>query len=833
MCILYYDHTPVTYGFRGFFRERIMNNPKKPFTSVEEVEILCSRGLNVSDRHDTELKLLHNNYYTVINGYKYPFLDQGCCTSNEVFKSGASFSELFALYTFDCNLRALLFEYILKVEHQLKSVISHQFAEKYPNQVYPDYLTKENFDVDRDGKLPSKKETRYSKLRLDIERELNHQVDNNNPMIKHYKEKYNNLPPWILISIFSFGMLRSFYYCLNNSMQNDIARVFGLKPDRLASYLSALNLFRNACAHDERIYNTRLHNRVSRIDKEGNKKEYETVYVIVLILKDMLDAPAFMSFYSKLDGYITELAQSLKTIDISQILNEMGMPIESAVRKNELGPLSKGCILSSTEFYEVLKKYIVPLFPITAELNPISKDDIIKKNRACKMIECNCGLLYFAQSTDSEFEYIIRLNDGGKNVDMSMIVEDASRHLTTLINYLHVFWNLGEFSSYRSEKISAAFPILCEQAYELAICSLICKRDNLVLYKNYNALCMKRKQIVGSIDSSILSEIEAEISRELKQIHLIEKIEDIADKTLYSILRQIATWSSKTYEGQKKTFGIIVCKDLLCENGKTFNYIDFLKSDYSATINDGVYSAVELYADGSFKSHLAITQPKGCMQPSIPYPFAGFASLCHNGKIGILLTETEDIFVICDEQLCYTRHNDIWIRSKANMIIEHLIKELHLRREEASVIYQSITDVSYSRGGACIGIIEDDVLPQKLHDMLEAGLLLNKSKSSKLEAIRTLLSTGGDSMYRQQSFFSINRALRRELLELDGAMVLSSSGYIHAAGTIIRLEGVDNLGGGRTAAAMQLSEFGTAIKVSQDGYVEIFKQREPILKMFT
>ena len=55
-----------------------MNNPKKPFTSVEEeVEILCSRGLNVSDRHDTELKLLHNNYYTVINGYKYPFLDQG------------------------------------------------------------------------------------------------------------------------------------------------------------------------------------------------------------------------------------------------------------------------------------------------------------------------------------------------------------------------------------------------------------------------------------------------------------------------------------------------------------------------------------------------------------------------------------------------------------------------------------------------------------------------------------------------------------------------------------------------------------------------------------
>ena len=86
---------------------------------------------------------------------------------------------------------------------------------------------------------------------------------------------------------------------------------------------------------------------------------------------------------------------------------------------------------------------------------------------------------------------------------------------------------------------------------------------------------------------------------------------------------------------------------------------------------------------------------------------------------------------------------------------------------------------------------------------------------------------------RQKSFFELDRALRRELLELDGAMVLSSSGDIHVIGTIIKLEGSGSDGGGRTAAAKQLSEYGLAIKVSQDGYVQIFKNREPILEIMT
>ncbi len=55
--------------------------------------------------------------------------------------------------------------------------------------------------------------------------------------------------------------------------------------------------------------------------------------------------------------------------------------------------------------------------------------------------------------------------------------------------------------------------------------------------------------------------------------------EHIAEKTLYEILTQIEAWANKTYEGQKKTFGIVFCKDRLSPDENTFDYVEFLKSD--------------------------------------------------------------------------------------------------------------------------------------------------------------------------------------------------------------------------------------------------------------
>lgn len=803
-----------------------MSDLQKPFKNVdEEIQILQSRGLIIANVDDAKAKLLNNNYYTVINGYKYPFLEKLEPPLEERYKEGASFDEIFSLYEFDCQLRALLLKYILRVEHKLKSVISHVFAGKYRDIPYPDYLDRRYFDIENS----KKNQDLYKNLRNHIGAEIAHQKENNNQILFHYEKKYQNIPPWILVSFLSFGMMRIFYCCLKNQDQNDIGKKFKLFPDTMKDYLSALNIYRNSCAHDERIYNSVLRNKVVRKNARGDKTEYNRVYVVILILKDMLDAATFMTFYAELDTCINTLKNSLKTIDISDIFRAMGMPEDSAVRKAELGPLEHGDALSLQEFHDVLERYILPILPIPVELLPTPEDDEIRINPRRTLVSYENNRLYFSQSIEGNFVYYVSVPNQSA-IDGQ--IETIQDHLTALIDFIHVFWNLSNLSIYDRDKVEIAFPNLCEQAYALTICSLMCRKESEGASRRFNDAKMRYKRACGTVSTETLKDLKAEVDRYRDEYQQVVQNETRAQQSLYRSLTQIETWANKTYEGQKKTFGIILNRSELPSSGASFNYIEFLKSDYSATINDGLYSAVELYVDGSFKAHISICASSESRFPSIPYPFTGFAELCTDDKIGILLAASGDIFIISGQKLCYTKHNGFWLRCNADKVITQIMTELDMDDlDRASAIYQTITDLSYSRGGACIGIVQEDALSDELLEMIEGGLLSAETADAKQIAIRNLIMNNGGS--EKKSFYELDRYLRRELLELDGATVFSRSGLIHVIGTIIKLNGSGSTGGGRTAAAMQLSEFGLAIKISQDGYVQLFKNREKILEILT
>ena len=799
---------------------------KKPFKSIEEqLSILKSRGLIIQDDESVRNKLLHNNYYTIVNGYKYPFLKN--LGESETFKDGATFEEIFALYEFDCSLRALLLKYILKVEHQLKSVISHHFASSRKNMIYPDYLDVEQFGINENGSVSIKKQRAYDDFMENVQAELKHQLANHNPMLEHYKTKYGDIPPWILVSTLSFGMIRAFYYCLNNREQNEIARKFNLFPNSLNDYLAALNIYRNACAHDERIYNLPLRNRISRRDVYGCKKEYGNIYIVFLALKDMLDSETFMSFYSEFDNHLNVLTQNLKTISVSEIFRAMGMPESADVRKADLGALERGNALSELEFKEVLCRYIIPMLPMPTLLKSVDDKDQNKHNLRCKFVELIDNKLYFSQSKVGEFSYYVFLNN---TIISAEQINNIQQHLSTLIDYIHVFWNLSNLSACGRDKVEIAFPVLCEQAYELTICNLMCKINSADLYRKYSKIYKDYQQKVGKLSDEELLELKSLLINSRKNYYDSIDNESLVQRTLYAILMQLETWSIKTYEGQRKTFGIILCKNELSNNYNSFDYIEFLKKDYSATINDGFYSAVELYSDGIYKSHVQINNNVNLFLPSIAYPLTGFANLCDENKIGILLTESGDILIINDKKLCYTKHNGRWLRCDSTNVITRIKEELELEYiNHAELIYQTIVDISYSRGGACIGVVNSDILPPELSNMIEAGLLCKNHTDEKLIALKNLITKNN----RQNTFYSLDRHLRRELLELDGAMVFSKNGLIHAIGTIIKLDGSGSTGGGRTAAAIQLSQYGLSIKVSQDGYVQLFKNGVSILEIMT
>ena len=78
----------------------------KDFKTVEQqLEILRTRGLSITD--DTKAKdfLLHNNYYRV-SGYSLTL------RKNDVFSKSATFQNIIDIYQFDHELRHIILEYM-------------------------------------------------------------------------------------------------------------------------------------------------------------------------------------------------------------------------------------------------------------------------------------------------------------------------------------------------------------------------------------------------------------------------------------------------------------------------------------------------------------------------------------------------------------------------------------------------------------------------------------------------------------------------------------------------------------------------------------------------
>lgn len=80
----------------------------KPFKTIEEqVELLEARGVATDD--GTPEVLLREGYYSVVNGYKEPFVDKEKSESakDDHYLPGTSFADIYALFMFDRELRML------------------------------------------------------------------------------------------------------------------------------------------------------------------------------------------------------------------------------------------------------------------------------------------------------------------------------------------------------------------------------------------------------------------------------------------------------------------------------------------------------------------------------------------------------------------------------------------------------------------------------------------------------------------------------------------------------------------------------------------------------
>ena len=164
---------------------------EKTYKSYRQLlNILRSRGMNIGkgSQGSRVMRILQSeNYYNVINGYKELFLASPATpTSDEVYKPGTTFDEVYSLYTFDRELRNIYLKYLLKLENTFKTVIAHEFSKKYGHD---NYLKIDNFDTSNEQKIAS-----AIKLIGDIQQETARQMNKHHQIVTHYMTEHGYIP---------------------------------------------------------------------------------------------------------------------------------------------------------------------------------------------------------------------------------------------------------------------------------------------------------------------------------------------------------------------------------------------------------------------------------------------------------------------------------------------------------------------------------------------------------------------------------------------------------------------------------------------------------------
>ena len=212
---------------------------KSPATVEAQIEKLQSRGCLIEDMDHAVCALSNINYYRLAH-YFAIFLE-----TKSRYRAGTSFEAVMHIYDFDRLLRSLLLMALEEVEITMRANISNYHALKYGAL---GYLNESSFDVHHNHKAFLKK--------------IDRMIENNTgeQLVTHHIKKYGGaFPLWVIMELFSFGILNTFYSDMKTEDKRAVAdNAFGLPYRCVENWLNCLSELRNNCAHYNRLYANRL-----------------------------------------------------------------------------------------------------------------------------------------------------------------------------------------------------------------------------------------------------------------------------------------------------------------------------------------------------------------------------------------------------------------------------------------------------------------------------------------------------------------------------------------------------------------------------------------------
>lgn len=298
---------------------------KKPFlTYNQQLEKLRSKGLKIENEELVIHLLKHCSYFDLISGYKEPFKKK-----DGTYKANVTIEDIYALYYFDDAMRALILKYILMIEKHMKSLISYSFCAKYGEQQVQ-YMNVNNFNYN------DKMQEEINKLVHKMSYLINH--PDNFPYIKYQKEKYENVPLWVVMKAMTLGTVSKLYSFLQPEIQAKVSREFAyINEGMLSQMLNLLARVRNVCAHNERLYDykykkgtisdTEIHYTL-KIKKEKGQfnKGKNDVFAVLIVFRYLLGRNKFILFLNEFIEIFNTLLCKTKMIQKQQVQKYMGFP---------------------------------------------------------------------------------------------------------------------------------------------------------------------------------------------------------------------------------------------------------------------------------------------------------------------------------------------------------------------------------------------------------------------------------------------------------------------------------------------------------------------------
>ena len=274
---------------------------KQPTTHKQQIEILRERGCVISDEKHCAAVLSQVSYYS-LSAYFLPFK-----TKDGRYTTGTEFHKIYQLFEFDRRLRHLLFSAIEEIEVFLRASLSYFHAHKYGADGYKNAMI-------YNSRHDHEQFTNRIKDMLCKNKKV--------PFVKHHAVNYDNqFPIWVLMELFTFGMLSYFYADFITSDQKTFARnTYNTVPQNVKSWLYCCTDLRNLCAHYGRLYYrvfTAVPTNIKCLDDDSKRSLFGAVM-------------ALRALYPNDDKWNTDILASIATLieDYTDIINlkHIGFP---------------------------------------------------------------------------------------------------------------------------------------------------------------------------------------------------------------------------------------------------------------------------------------------------------------------------------------------------------------------------------------------------------------------------------------------------------------------------------------------------------------------------